>query len=244
MIKHLLILGASSEIAKALAKEYASKGYNLYLAGRNIEELKKNASNLSIRFNIEAKVNFFDVLDFKFHNTFYSSLTPKPTGVICAAGYLGNQEQAAVDFEEAKKIIDTNFTGYISILNIISNDFELRKQGFIVGISSIAGDRGRASNYIYGSSKAGLTTYLSGLRNRLAKSNVHVLTVKPGFVITKMTEGLNLPRVLTASAEEAAKDIFNAQQKNKEVIYTKWYWRIIMFLITIIPEKIFKKLNF
>lgn len=243
MTKHLLILGASSDIAKALAKEYARKGYSLYLAGRNTEELQKNAGDLSIRFNIEAKASFFNILDFESHKAFYSSLTPKPDGVACVVGYLGNQEQAGKDFKETKKIIDTNYTGCVSILNVISNDFEARKHGFIIGISSVAGDRGRASNYTYGSSKAALTTYLSGLRSRLTKSDVHVLTVKPGFVITKMTENLSLPRVLTASTEEVAKDIFNAQQKNKEVIYTRWYWKIIMFLITIIPEKMFKKLK-
>lgn len=243
MTKYLLVLGASSDIAKAIACEYAKEGYNLYLAGRNIEEIKKDGTDISIQFNIEAKACYFDVLDYNSHQKFYDSLSIKPEGVVCAAGYLGNQEKSQTDFNEARKIIDTNFTGCVSILNVVANDFASRKQGFIIGISSVAGDRGRGSNYTYGSSKAALTAYLSGLRCRLAKLNVHVLTVKPGFVATKMTEGLKLPKRLTAKPEEVAKDIIRAQKSKKDVIYTKWFWEIIMFIIKAIPEKIYKKLK-
>ena len=155
--------------------------------------------------------------------------------------FFGEQEKAQNDFEEAQKIINTNYTGVVSILNIIVNDFEKHKKGFIVGISSVAGDRGRKSNFIYGSAKAAFTTYLSGLRNRLFKSNVHVMTVKPGFVATKMTEGLDLPTKLTAQTEEVAQDIFKAQQKGNNVIYTKWFWKYILLIIKNIPEFMFKK---
>jgi hypothetical protein len=131
----------------------------------------------------------------------------------------------------------------VSLFNIIANDFEKRRSGFIVGISSVAGDRGRKSNYIYGSAKAALTAYLSGLRNRLYDAQVHVMTVKPGFVATKMTEGMDLPEKLTAQPEEVAKDIYKAQQKSKDVLYTKSIWRFIMMIITAIPEWKFKGMS-
>jgi len=139
--------------------------------------------------------------------------------------------------------MDTNYTGVVSLFNIIANDFEKRKSGFIVGISSVAGDRGRKSNYIYGSAKAAFTAYLSGLRNRLYDAQVHVLTVKPGFVSTKMTEGMDLPEKLTAQPEEVAEDIYKAQQKGKNVLYTKWIWRWMMLIIRSIPEFQFKKMS-
>ena len=127
--------------------------------------------------------------------------------------------------------------------NIIANDFEKRRSGFIVGISSVAGDRGRKSNYIYGSAKAGFSAYLSGLRNRLHSVHVQVLTVKPGFVRTKMTEGMDLPERLTAQPEEVAKDIFKAQQRGRDVLYAKGMWRWIMLVIKTIPEWLFKRMD-
>jgi hypothetical protein len=153
------------------------------------------------------------------------------------------QSIAQNDWNETFNTINVNFTGAVSMLNIIANDFEARKSSFIIGISSVAGDRGRKANYIYGSAKAGFSAYLSGLRNRLFGSGVHVLTVKPGFVATKMTEGLDLPEKLTAHPEAVAKDIFVAQQKGKDVLYTKSIWRLVMLIIKHIPEGIFKKLS-
>ena len=158
-------------------------------------------------------------------------------------GYLGDQKAAVNDFNEAKKILDTNYTGVVSLLNIIANDYESLKSGWIVGISSVAGDRGRKSNYIYGSAKAALTAYLSGLRNRLFDCGVFVLTVKPGFVNTKMTKGLDLPLMLTSQPQEVATNIYKAQQKNKNVIYTKRIWKYVMLIIKFIPEWKFKKMN-
>ena len=167
----------------------------------------------------------------------------KLLGVISAVGYLGDQARAQSDFDEARTIMDTNYTGVVSLFNIIANDFEHRRSGFMIGISSVAGDRGRKSNYFYGSAKAALTAYLSGLRNRLHDAQVHVLTVKPGFVATKMTEGMDLPEKLTAQPEEVAKDIYKAQQKNKNVLYTKWIWRWVMLVIRTIPEWKFKGMD-
>jgi short-subunit dehydrogenase len=242
-MNYVLIIGAKSDIAKAIAREYAKHGYNLYLAARNVEELKDFAKDIIIRNQRDVQLVELDILNYESHQTFYDNLVKKPLGVISAVGYLGNQQKAQNDFNETRKIIDTNYTGVISIFNIIANDFEKRKKGFIIGISSVAGDRGRKSNYIYGSAKAALTAYLSGIRNRLYDSNVHVLTVKPGFVATKMTENMELPKKLMAQPKEIAKDIYSAQQKGRNVLYSKWIWRWIMLIINNIPEFQFKKMS-
>lgn len=242
-MSYVLIIGAKSDIAKATAREYAKNGYDIYLAARNSSDLNEFANDVKVRTEQKIQVLELDILDYKSHQKFYDSLDEKPLGVITAVGYLGEQKNAALDFKESQKIIDTNYTGVVSILNIIANDFEERKSGFIVGISSVAGDRGRKSNYIYGSSKAALSTYLSGLRNRLNDANVHVMTVKPGFVATTMTEGMDLPEKLTAQPEEVASDIYNAQQNNTTVLYTKWIWKYVMLIIKHIPEFIFKKMS-
>lgn len=240
---HLLILGAKSDIAISIAHEYAKKGYDLYLAARNTVALDSVASDLKIRYNVQVQTLEFDALNYESHEGFYAQLNPKPIGVVCAFGYLGDHEKAKIDFNEAKKIIDANYTGCVSILNIVANDLESRKEGFIIGISSVAGDRGRQSNYYYGSAKAGFTAYLSGLRNRLFHSNVKVLTVKPGFVYTKMTENMQLPAKLTAQPEEIARDVIKAQQKGKDVLYTKWYWWVILSIFKSLPETVFKRLK-
>ncbi len=242
-MSYVLIVGAKSDIAKATAREYAKNGYDLYLAARNVEELKAFAQDVITRTQKDVQLVELDILDYESHQAFYDNLKEKPLGVISAVGYLGDQTKAQSDFTEAKRIIDTNYTGVVSLFNIIANDFEQRRSGFMVGISSVAGDRGRKSNYIYGSAKAALTAYLSGLRNRLYESQVHVMTVKPGFVATKMTEDMDLPEKLTALPEEVARDIFSAQQKGKGVLYTKWMWRWVMLIIRNIPEFQFKKMS-
>ena len=242
-MSYLLIIGARSDIARACAREYAKNGYDLYLAARNVDELSAFARDVTTRTQQRVKLLELDILDYQSHQGFYDSMEEKPLGVISAVGYLGKQEQAQSDFEEAQKIMDTNYTGVVSLVNIIANDFERRRSGFIVGISSVAGDRGRKSNYLYGSAKAAFTAYLSGLRNRLYEAQVHVLTVKPGFVATKMTEGMDLPEKLTAQPDEVASDIFQAQQNGKNVLYTKWIWRWVMMVIKMIPEWKFKGMS-
>lgn len=240
---YVLIIGAKSDIAKAVAREYASNGYDIQLAARKSAELESFANDLRIRTGQDVVTCELDILDYASHQDFYDGLVKNPVGVVTAVGYLGEQETAASQWKEAQQIMDTNYTGVVSILNIIANDFEAKREGFIVGISSVAGDRGRKSNYIYGSAKAALSTYLSGLRNRLYDANVHVLTVKPGFVATKMTEGMDLPEKLTAQPKEVAEDIFKAQQKGKNILYTKWMWRWVMLIIRNIPEFQFKKMS-
>ena len=240
----LLLLGGGSDIGLAVARRYAFAGYDICLAGRNIKEIKKNADIIKIKFDVESHGALFDALDFDSHQAFYDSLDPKPDGVITAFGYPYDIEKPDGDFYECRKVIDVTYTGAVSILNIIARDFENHKSGFIVGISSVAGDRGRAKNFVYGGAKAAFTTYLSGLRARLHASSVHVMTVKPGWVATKATEKLDLPSTLVGKPEDVADDIFSAQQKGKNVIYTRWYWRIIMYFIIHMPEFIFKRMKF
>ena len=239
----VLILGATSDIAQALAKQYAHNGYDIYLAARDTDNLTAFASDLAIREGVIVDVFEVDILNFESHAAFYQQFNEKPMGAICCIGYLGVQNKAELSFSESEKIIGSNYTGIVSLLNIIAGDFEARGVGFIVGIASVAGLRGRKSNYIYGSAKAALISYLSGLRNRLHNTDVHVMTVNPGFVNTKMTLNLELPALLTAEPIVVAKDIFNAQKKKRDVIYTLWRWRWIMLLIRLIPESVFKRLN-
>jgi short-subunit dehydrogenase len=171
-------LGATSTIARALAAEFAAHGYDLILAGRDREELEREASDLTLRHRTKAETKVFDVLDFE--NLQESLLGPLSEqgdaleGAVLCVGCLGNQTAAQSDLREARRILDTNFTSCVLALNIIANYFEKRRRGFICALSSVAGDRGRQSNYIYGAAKAGLTAYLQGLRNRLFPAGVRV----------------------------------------------------------------------
>ena len=241
--KTVLILGGNSDVGKSLAKDFSKLGSNLILTTRKKDQLNFLKSDLEIRYEISCDIKLFDVLDFKSHKSFYKNLKTKPDIVITCIGYLDNQRDSQNDFEESLRAIQSNFTGLVSILNIISNDFEKKGSGVIVGVSSVAGDRGRGSNYIYGSSKAAFTSYLSGLRNRLHALGVSVITIKPGFIKTKMTSHLDLPKLLTASTDEISKDILNSIKKGKSIIYTKWFWKWIMLITKLIPERIFKKLR-
>ena len=241
--RFVLILGANSDIAKALAKIMAQDGWNLYLASRRLEPLRRLASDLTIRYGITAHALYFDALDYQAHQSFYDGLEPKPEVVVLSFGYLGCQKEAQKDFDQARKIIEINFLGAVSILEIVARDFEKRQKGVIIGLSSVAGDRGRASNYIYGSSKAAFSAYLQGLRQRLYPSGVHVLTVKPGFVATKMTRDLDLPKPLVAAPEKVARKIYQAFKTHKDILYTPFYWHFIMGLIKAVPERVFKRLK-
>ncbi|MDQ7042220.1 MAG: SDR family oxidoreductase [Sulfurimonas sp.] len=242
-MSYVLIVGAKSDIAKELARVYAKNGYNLYLGAREASELEAFKTDLEVRSSIKVALIELDITAYETHQGTYDNLDEKPLGVIVVSGYMTEQYKAEKEWSETLNTINVNYTGAVSLLNIIANDFEEEKRGFIVGVSSVAGDRGRKTNYIYGSAKAAFSAYLSGLRNRLYESNVSVLTVKPGFVNTKMTEDLALPERLTAEPIEVAEDIFKAQQAGKNILYTKWIWRYIMLIITNIPEFIFKKLS-
>jgi short-subunit dehydrogenase len=239
----VLLLGANSDMAIAIARKYAQKGFEIILAGRTREALLPLMEDIKIRYKVSAKTVMFDALDFAGHKTFYEQLGVSPDITVCVFGYLGSQEKAVSDWSESEKIIQTNYTGAVSILNIIAQDYSFKKKGVIVGISSVAGERGRQSNYMYGSAKAGFTAYLSGLRNRLYKYDVHVITVLPGFVNTKMTAELNLPPLLTASPQQIADAVEKAVRKKRNIVYVKWFWKWIMMIIKSIPENMFKKKN-
>lgn len=243
MNKSVLILGGTSDIGFAIAKEFARLGFNITLAGRDAESLQKNASDLAVRYSINADCFQFDILNLQSIDEFLNQYNQSPDGIVYALGYLGDQRLAQNDFDEAKKLMDINFTNSMKLLNHFANQFEQKQKGFIIGISSVAGDRGRQSNYIYGAAKAALSTYLSGLRNRLASKNVQVITVKPGFVRTKMTAGLPLSERMTSEPEAVARDVIKAWEHHKDVIYTKSMWKWIMCVIKMMPEKIFKKTN-
>ncbi|MGI8950690.1 MAG: SDR family oxidoreductase [Chitinophagaceae bacterium] len=239
----VLLLGASSDMSTAIARKFAQDKFDIILAGRNTEQLSALKTDLEIRYKIRAEIAEFDALNYSTHFSFYKNLPINPDVTICVFGYLGDQKKAEVNWQEAERIIATNYVGAISILNIIAEDYDEKKHGFIVGISSVAGERGRQSNYLYGSAKAGFTAYLSGLRNRLYKNGVHVVTVLPGFVYTKMTADIKLPAMLTATPEQVAEAIKKAVKNKTNIIYVKWFWRWIMFIIKCVPESIFKKMK-
>ena len=245
MAKNWLIVGACSGIATELCRELARRKARLFLCDIDEERLALLASDLRARHKVEVQTARFDVLDFNAHERFVTdveeSLGPL-YGVAWVAGIMGDQEAQQSDFTSARKVLDVNYTAALSMLNIIAARMETRGQGHIVGFSSPAGDRGRASNYIYGAAKGALAILLSGLRQRLDRSGVSVLTVKPGFVDTKMTKGMNLP--FAADPKDVARDVANAIDKKRNVVYTPWFWEIIMGGIIHLPEMLFKKLKF
>jgi len=243
-MKNILLLGATSDMAQAIAKKYIAQGWSVTLAGRSLEALETLKTDLLIRSKeTPVEIAVFDATHFEQHAAFYASLKTKPDTVICVFGYMAEQKEAETDFEQTQRMINTNFTGAVSILNIVANDFEQRKSGTIIGISSVAGDRGRQSNYLYGCTKAGFSAYLAGLRNRLFPVDVHVMTVKPGFCRTRMTAHLDLPPLVTASPEQVANAVYNGDKNKKNSIYVRWMWRGIMCLIRHIPEFVFKRMK-
>ena len=243
-MKSVLILGAGSDVGVALAKVFAQQGATVTLAGRDIPYLETIAADLRIRYtSVSVHVRPFDAVAYDTHAAFYAGLPQAADVTICVFGYLGDQEKAQQDFAESRKIIEANYVGAVSILNVVGEDYHRKGSGVIVGVSSVAGDRGRQSNYVYGSAKAGFTAYLSGLRNRLMKSNVHVMTLKPGFIKTKMVAGLHTPPALTALPDKLAAYVYKAIGKKRNVVYYLPLWRYIMTIIVLIPESIFKKLK-
>ena len=239
----VLIIGARSDIAISVAHCFAKEGYDIQLAARNKSSLDADKSDIELRYQVRVSLYNFDALDIDSHEHFVSSLPKLPIVAICAVGYMGVQTKNERDLLAAVNVMRSNFEGPASILAVLANHFEQRGSGTLVGISSVAGERGRGKNYIYGSAKAGFTAFLSGLRNRLAKKGVHVITVLPGFVATKMTKEISLPSKLTAKPDEVAIAILDAVKKKYNIIYVKKIWLLIMKLIRSIPEQFFKKMK-
>lgn len=239
----VLILGATSDIGRALAHEYAAAGASLHLAGRDMDRLAQDRDDLAARYGVDVSTHRLDILDPDGDERLLAELEPLPATTICVIGLMEAQAELQADAQRAERVFQSNFNGPARLLGRIANDYEARGGGTVIGVSSVAGDRGRATNYIYGSAKAAMTAWLSGLRNRLQSKNVRVMTVNPGFVRTRMTEGMDLPGALTASPAEVAQAVRRAQKANKDVIYCRWMWRPIMGIIRMIPEPIFKRLS-
>jgi decaprenylphospho-beta-D-erythro-pentofuranosid-2-ulose 2-reductase len=241
--KSILIIGATSEIGIETAKQFASNGYDLHLVARNREKL--NLAYSELEFISKNNINFyeFDILNTESHKEFIESFDVFPNITLCFVGIMGDQKKNENNSEDRIMVMKTNFVGPVNFLSEVANRYEKKKSGTIVGVSSVAGERGRSTNYFYGASKSGMTTFLSGLRNRLSKYNVNIITVLPGPVFTKMNKNKNLPKFLTANTYHVAKDIFKAVTKKKDVIYSFKIWRYVMIFIKLIPESIFKKMK-
>ncbi|GAA5098218.1 SDR family oxidoreductase [Chryseobacterium ginsengisoli] len=240
----MIVLGSTSEVAQAFVEEALQKGEKfekIYLFTSSKETTERFARHIDVKFLQQAEVIELDLMkeiDYTKFESINSNL------LFCATGYLGDgTEEGLYDNKNTERIIDINYAKLVPVMNHFAQKFESRRSGTIIGLSSVAGDRGRQSNFIYGSAKAAFTAYLSGLRNYLFDKKVHVMTVKPGFMATKMTEGLPLNPKLTATPKQAATCIFKAYKKQKNVAYVLPIWGIIMMIIRNIPEFIFKKLK-
>jgi decaprenylphospho-beta-D-erythro-pentofuranosid-2-ulose 2-reductase len=242
----LLVLGATSDMARATALEFCRNGWDLVLAARDVDATKAVSRDLALRSGRDSDafdVFAFDALATETHGAFWNSLPRCPDGVLCAIGGGGDPSLAQHDLPLADQILRVNFTGLVPVLLLAANAFEARGSGVIIGIGSVAGDRGRAANYIYGSAKAGLATFFAGLHNRLAMKGVSVIFVKSGPAFTKMSAGLSLNPLLTARTEEIGRAIHSAYKKKRHLIYVKPIWRYIMLIIMHIPDFIFKRMN-
>ncbi|MDF0517374.1 SDR family oxidoreductase [Bradyrhizobium yuanmingense] len=242
--KSVLVLGGSSDIGRATARAFAEAGYDVALAGRDVAALEPDAADLRARYNVELGVHTFDVLDTASFEGFVAGLPALPDVVISIVGLLGVQESAQSDLAHATAIMRSNYEGPSLILGLFAEKFLDRGSGTLVGVSSVAGDRGRASNYVYGSAKAGFSAFLSGLRARASRGSVHVVTVKPGFVRTRMTEGMKLIGPLTVEAPVVGAAILRAVEAKSDIVYVSGKWRLVMLVIKTLPEAVFKKLRF
>jgi decaprenylphospho-beta-D-erythro-pentofuranosid-2-ulose 2-reductase len=239
----VLILGARSDIGMAVAHRFAAQGYRVQLAARDAASLETDKSDIEVRHGASVTLHEFDALATQTHAAFVAGLPELPAIAVCAVGLLGDQTASERDAKSAIQVMRSNYEGPASILAELANRFVERGSGTLVGISSVAGLRGRATNYVYGSAKAALTTFLSGLRNRLARHDVHVVTVLPGFVATRMTEHMDLPKLMTARPQEVAEAIHRAAEKKYNIIYVRPVWRVVMSAIKLIPESVFKKMR-
>ncbi len=240
----MIVLGSNSEVAQAFVEKVLSEGLQyekIYLFTSNVETTEKFARHIDVKFLQQTEIVEFDLLK----SADFSKLDHINSNVLfCATGYLGEStEEGLYNVKNTQKIVDINYAKLIPLITYFAKKMEQKRAGTIIALSSVAGERGRQSNFIYGSAKAGFTAYLSGLRNYLFINNVRVLTIKPGFMATKMTEGLPLNPKLTATPKQAAESIFKAFKKKKDVAYVLPIWFIIMMIIRNIPEFIFKKLK-
>jgi len=241
----ILILGATSAIAQETAKCFARDGAELFLVGRSAEKLEAVQNDLKVRGAKCAETFALNLSDLDRHQEMIQAAIETLDGLdmaLVAYGTLGDQHLSQQSVAKTLEEFTTNCTSVISLLTLLANYFEPRRHGCIAVISSVAGDRGRMSNYIYGAAKGAVTIFLQGLRSRLAKSGVAVVTIKPGFVDTPMTASLK-KGLLFASPRRVGEGIYNAMKKGKEVVYLPWFWRYIMLIVKSIPEPVFKKMS-
>jgi decaprenylphospho-beta-D-erythro-pentofuranosid-2-ulose 2-reductase len=244
-MKKILIVGGTSAMAEACARLWAQRGDALFLAARNEAQLQSVVDDLRTRGAVKVGTKIFDANDFEKHAELLADATAFMGGldtVLIAHGTLSDQARAQSDQGYAIREISTNGLSVVSLMGLAGEQFAAQKHGAIAVISSVAGDRGRQSNYVYGSAKAMVSAFASGLRQRLSKQGVHVVTIKPGFVDTPMTAALK-KGALWAKPEAVAKDISRAIDKGRTVVYTPGFWRLIMLIIKHIPEMIFVKIS-
>ena len=244
-MSNILVLGATSSIAKHTTRLFAADEHSLYLVARNEDKLASMKQDMLVRGAAEVNYESLDLADNSKHQEMIQRATDSMgtiDTVFIAYGTLADQKESAANYENTLKELQINCLSVISLLTILANQLEQQGSGSIAVISSPSGDRGRQSNYIYGTAKGALTIFLQGLRNRLSKSNVHVLTIKPGFVDTPMTKDFK-KGFLWVNPEDISKGIYNAIKKKREVVYLPFFWRYIMLIIKSIPEKLFKHLS-
>ena len=243
--RKILVLGATSGIAEATCRIWASQGASLFLVARNAEKLAAVAADLKVRGASYVDTAVADLDDTEGHPALLAHAVNSLTGMdiaYLAHGILGDQPEAEQDFNAAAQILYTNLMAPVSILTWLANFCVQRHAGTLAVISSVAGDRGRKSNYVYGASKAGLSAFLAGLRNRVDREGVTVLTIKPGPVRTAMTAAMPKSDKF-ADVDSVAESIVSAIDKRRDVLYVPFQWQPIMFVIRNIPERVFKKLN-
>jgi decaprenylphospho-beta-D-erythro-pentofuranosid-2-ulose 2-reductase len=240
--KRILVLGATSAIAMAVMRQLVTPSAHFFLVARSKEKLTAVAQDLLVRGATRVDMIVADLDDTQAHPQMLGVATSQLGTVdlaLIAHGVLGDQAVAEREYSATEPILVTNFLSAVSLLTWLANYCESQGRGTLAVISSVAGDRGRKSNYVYGSAKAGLDAFLSGLRNRCDRSGVQVLTIKPGFVATPMTAHIPKNR-LFATPEQVATSILNSIRRRKDVVYVPWFWRPIMAIIRAIPERIFK----
>jgi short-subunit dehydrogenase len=245
-VNKVLVIGATSAIAEHCVRIWAARGDAVFLVGRNEERLQTIAADLKVRGAVQAHSYCMDLNSMDGHAAMLDAAEAAMGGidtVLIAHGTLSNQKECEQSVNRTLSEINTNALSTLSLLTYIANRFEAKQAGTIAVISSVAGDRGRASNYVYGSSKAMVTTFTSGLRQRLHKSNVAVVTIKPGFVDTPMTAQFKKNRLWAKPAYVAQTIVLSIDKKTSN-LYTPWFWFLIMLLISLIPEDLFKQKSF
>lgn len=247
-MSNIIIFGATSAIASACARDWIAAGHNLFLIGRNTDKLNIMRTDLLARSTQGQIVETAtaDLNDFSTHEALYAQATRAlgtPDTVLVAHGSLPDQKACETSVDLTMREIRTNALSVISLATLAANLFEPRQEGTIAVIGSVAGDRGRQSNYVYGAAKGMVDIFLQGLRNRLAKASVAVLTIKPGFVDTPMTAHIPTKGALWATPDDIGQGIIRAVNHKRDIVYLPWFWRIIMLIIRSIPEAIFKRLS-